>query len=262
MKFGVTVARDFTDDYNGWPVVNCTKASFADPKGIVSPRYWILWPGVFLMLVGSLVSLAVDSASIVKGFRDGYFELVNIYRGRKGLPPKYEIEEGMKDPAKPEDQVPVWAWLGSLAVFAVVNIVILSNVFGMNVGLAILALFLGFLFSFVGVQCAGSTDIKPISTVAKAAQLLNGGATHGKYQDHLVNGVGGRAFAMKLNLLSGLVAGAAAAQATDMTGDLKTGHLLKAKPRNQFVAQAAGALVSVFLFFLFAFLPPTLALWT
>lgn len=39
MKFGVTVARDFTDDYNGWPVVNCTKASFADPKGIVSPRY-------------------------------------------------------------------------------------------------------------------------------------------------------------------------------------------------------------------------------
>lgn len=35
----------------------------------------------------------------------------------------------------------------------------------MNVGLAILALFLGFLFSFVGVQCAGSTDIKPISYV-------------------------------------------------------------------------------------------------
>lgn len=32
-----------------------------------------------------------------------------------------------------------------------------------------------------------------------------------------------------------------------MTGDLKTGHLLRCKPRNQFVAQACGALCSVFM---------------
>jgi uncharacterized oligopeptide transporter (OPT) family protein len=32
-----------------------------------------------------------------------------------------------------------------------------------------------------------------------------------------------------------------------MTGDLKTGYLLRAKPRNQFVAQLCGSIVSVFL---------------
>lgn len=33
----------------------------------------------------------------------------------------------------------------------------------------------------------------------------------------------------------------------DMTGDLKTGYLLRAKPKNQFVAQLVGAIVAVFL---------------
>jgi hypothetical protein len=37
----------------------------------------------------------------------------------------------------------------------------------MNVGEALLALILGFLFSFIGVQSSGVTDINPVSTVAK-----------------------------------------------------------------------------------------------
>lgn len=32
-----------------------------------------------------------------------------------------------------------------------------------------------------------------------------------------------------------------------MTGDLKTGHLIGAKPKNQFVAQLCGSVVAVFL---------------
>ena len=31
------------------------------------------------------------------------------------------------------------------------------------------------------------------------------------------------------------------------SGDLKTGYLLRAKPRNQFVAQLCGAVVAIFL---------------
>ena len=52
------------------------------------------------------------------------------------------------------------------------------------------------------------------------------------------------------------MAAGAAAQSADMTGDLKTGYLLRAKPRNQFVAQLVGSVVAVFLttglFILFA----------
>jgi uncharacterized oligopeptide transporter (OPT) family protein len=50
-----------------------------------------------------------------------------------------------------------------------------------------------------------------------------------------------------LNLSAGVIAAGSAAQASDMTGDLKTGYLLRAKPRNQFIAQLCGSLVSIFL---------------
>jgi uncharacterized oligopeptide transporter (OPT) family protein len=53
--------------------------------------------------------------------------------------------------------------------------------------------------------------------------------------------------AQTLNLIGGVIAAGTAAQASDMTGDLKTGHLLRAKPKNQFVAQIVGSVVSVFL---------------
>ena len=53
--------------------------------------------------------------------------------------------------------------------------------------------------------------------------------------------------AQMLNLAAGVVAAGSAAQGTDMTGDLRTGFLLRAKPKNQFVAQLTGAVVAVFL---------------
>ncbi|KAF5382659.1 hypothetical protein D9615_003036 [Tricholomella constricta] len=40
---------------------------------------------------------------------------------------------------------------------------------------AILALLLGFIFSFIGVQSSGHTDVNPVSTVAKVSQLIFGG---------------------------------------------------------------------------------------
>jgi len=116
---------------------------------------------------------------------------------------------------------------------------ILATQFSMNVGEALLALLLGFLFSFIGVQSAGYTDVNPVSTVAKATQLIFGGVTKGANtaQDP----------ARMLNLAAGVIAAGSAAQAVDMTGDLKTGYLLRAKPKNQFIAQLAGSLVAVFL---------------
>ncbi|KAG6846138.1 hypothetical protein H0H93_015782 [Arthromyces matolae] len=50
-----------------------------------------------------------------------------------------------------------------------------------------------------------------------------------------------------LNLSAGVIAAGSAAQASDMTGDLKTGYLLRAKPRNQFIAQLCGSVVAIFL---------------
>lgn len=138
-----------------------------------------------------------------------------------------------------EDRVPTLWWTSGLLVSTVASVAILSTLFHFNVGEAILALVLGFLFSFIGVQSSGHTDINPVTTVAKASQLIFGGI--GKSTGMRVTA------AQTLNLSAGVVSAGSAAQATDMTGDLKTGYLLRAKPRNQFIAQLLGSLVAIFL---------------
>lgn len=54
---------------------------------------------------------------------------------------------------------------------------------------------------------------------AKASQIVFGGVTKGQ-------GISGNP-AMLVNLIAGSLSAGAAAQATDMVGDLKTGHLLR-----------------------------------
>lgn len=143
------------------------------------------------------------------------------------------------DPTPIKDLVPLSWWGPGLFLSIIMSCAILTTQFKMNVGEAILALLLGFLFSFIGVQSSGVTDINPISTIAKASQLVFGGVSKGSdYQ---------LAEAQRLNLVGGAIAGGSAAQAVDMTGDLKTGYLLGAKPKVQFIAQLVGSVVAVFL---------------
>jgi len=166
----------------------------------------------------------------------------NWFRKREALSPDEEDQTPL------EDRIPTPWWTTGLFLSTVMSCAILATMFHMNVGEAILALLLGFIFSFIGVQSSGYTDVNPVTTVAKASQLIFGGISKGA----------GLAIkpAQTLNLAAGVIAAGSAAQAADMTGDLKTGYLLRAKPKNQFIAQLCGALVSVFLtcglFILFA----------
>lgn len=66
-----------------------------------------------------------------------------------------------------------------------------------------------------------------------------GGVTQGQ-------GLHGTA-AERINMTGGIVAAGAAAQSVDMLGDLRTGYLLGASPRVQFIAQAVGSAFSVVL---------------
>lgn len=50
-----------------------------------------------------------------------------------------------------------------------------------------------------------------------------------------------------VQMTGGIVAAGAAAQSVDMLGDLRTGYLLGASPRVQFIAQAVGSAFSVVL---------------
>ncbi|SPO25721.1 related to permeases - unknown function [Ustilago trichophora] len=204
------------------------------PLNAASPRYWGLWPGVLMMLAYSFAEIAMNGPTIYRGVKAGAHELY-CKIARKD-PPTYE--EAIADPVAKSDQVPVWAWVGGLFLSIVFTCLVCCLQFHMNLGNVILAIILAFLFSFVGVQASGATDTNPIGTVAKASQLIVGGALRGQGK----TGASG----LLENLIAGSIASSAASHAVDMVGDLKTGHLLRAKPRNQFWAQIFGSFWSIF----------------
>ena len=65
-----------------------------------------------------------------------------------------------------------WAWIGGLLISIIMCCALMGTQFHVNVGETILALILAFLFSFIGVQSSGYTDINPVSTVAKVCALI------------------------------------------------------------------------------------------
>jgi len=232
LAFGVPASEDY-------PLVSYQSLSFSDPDKYVhhpSPRYWLLWPGVLVMLVYSFADIVVTLIPMFREMHKG---------GHLKLNPREWFRKNETDLESEEDEfsssaaVPMWWWIVGLSASVVMSCAILATMFEMNVGEAILALLLGFIFSFIGVQSSGYTDVNPISTVAKASQLIFGGIAKGSGMPLKP--------AQTFNLTAGAVAGGAAAQAVDMTGDLKTGYLLRAKPRNQLVAQFVGAIVAAFL---------------
>ncbi|CBQ73157.1 conserved hypothetical protein [Sporisorium reilianum SRZ2] len=204
------------------------------PLNHASPRYWGLWPGVLMMLAYSFAELGMNGPTIYRGVRAGALELYSKI-ARNETP---EYDDAIPDPCDKSEQVPLWAWTGGLLLSIVFTVLVCSLQFHMNVGNVILAIILAFLFSFVGVQASGATDTNPVGSIAKASQLIVGGAIRGQ-------GKTGNA-ALLENLIAGSIASSAASHSVDMVGDLKTGHLLRAKPRNQFWAQLFGSFFSIF----------------
>lgn len=117
--------------------------------------------------------------------------------------------------------------------------VVLALQYHLEVGTSILAIFLGFLFSFLAIQCTGVTDTTPLTAASKASQLILGATTAGKGLDIAV--------AQRMNLVGGAIASGAAGQSTDLVADFRVGFLLKTPPRLQWYAQVAGSVVAMFL---------------
>jgi uncharacterized oligopeptide transporter (OPT) family protein len=68
-----------------------------------TPRYWLLWPGVMIMLCGAIFEMVVNYKPIWEGLKAASLQIYNKIRRRPT-----ETEANMDDPARPEDQVPLW----------------------------------------------------------------------------------------------------------------------------------------------------------
>lgn len=158
--------------------------SFAPPEDgaerpLPSPRYWLLWPGVLLMLVYSFVEIGMSSRhsfwNSIKSSRELGPAFKRIFVKDSNYVPEDDI-----DPAPLQDRVKTWWWVTGTFISIVVSCALMGTQFDVGVGETILALLLGFVFSFIGVQSSGDTDINPVSTCAKASQIVFGGVSKGQ----------------------------------------------------------------------------------
>jgi uncharacterized oligopeptide transporter (OPT) family protein len=99
------------------------------------------------------------------------------------------------------------------------------------------AVVMSFALALVACRVTGETDTTPIGPMGKVTQLTFGMLDPGN---------------MNVNLMSANITAGAAGSSADLLTDLKSGYLLGANPRKQFIAQFAGifigTVVSVFAF--------------
>ncbi|KXJ92090.1 OPT oligopeptide transporter [Microdochium bolleyi] len=206
-----------------------------------SPRYWNLWVGVMLMLCASFAEVGMNGPILYRGLKRAFFETAEKIPATRTFAEKHLTngEREIEDPSPKSEQVPTWLWSGGVLLSIAVSMIVLALQYNVSPGLTLLAVILAFIFSFIAAQSSGATDINPVSTCGKSSQLVFGGLTQGQ-------GIYGTQ-ALNINMTGGIVAAGAASTSVDMLGDLRTGYLLSASPYAQFLAQAIGALASVFL---------------
>ncbi|KAH6980729.1 OPT oligopeptide transporter protein-domain-containing protein [Ilyonectria sp. MPI-CAGE-AT-0026] len=207
-----------------------------------SPRYWVLWPAVFMMLGVSLTMILLEARSIGRMMRLGFASLRDsIRRSSRGsqrnihrAPTANEIP----DPVAPEHQVRWWEWTSVATVSFIIGMVALKYLYGMSPGITLVNFFLGVFWSFVVIHVLALTGATPISTVAKGSQFITGAIL----RDQMHSGFDQVA---RSNLVGALVSSAATQQAAELCQDFRTGFLLGTPARSQWHAQLTGTLTSI-----------------
>ena len=175
---------------------------------------WTLWPGVACMVTSSLLSFALQWRTALRAFGD----LGAMFGGGR---------RRADDPIAAIETPASWFIAGQLV--GLVGLAWLGHrTFGMPYWQTAVAVLLSFVLALVACRVTGETDTTPVGAMGKITQLVFG-VLHPRN--------------VSVNLMSANVTAAAASSSADLLTDLKSGYLLGAHPRKQFIAQFAGIFV-------------------
>lgn len=170
----------------------------------VTPRRWGVWGGTALMVFSSLTAFALQWQTLVRALK---------MKRSGGESPVAHIEVPLK-----------WLWLG-LVPITIGLVVLMKIAFDIGILLGLLAVAMSFVLALVACRATGEADTTPIGAMGKVTQLV--------YAVLARNNT-------VVNLMSAGTTASAAGSAADLLTDLKSGYLLGANPRRQFLAQFAG----------------------
>ncbi len=170
---------------------------------------WALWGGTGLMVFSSLTALAMQWRTIGRSFSRSKLES----RGQT-------VSDAMK-----EIEVPNWWMLAGMIPLTIAMLILQIVAFKISWYAGLIAVGLSFVLSMVACRATGETDTTPIGAMGKVMQLTFA-LLHPKQ--------------IIPNLASAGIAANSASSSADLLTDLKSGYILGANPRKQFLAQFTG----------------------
>jgi putative OPT family oligopeptide transporter len=182
-------------------------------KGIVA---WSLWGGTATILTSGLMAFIFQWKTVGRAFSG----LIRVLIPRK---PEQDNLAGLEKIEVPGR----WFLLGMVsAAIGVVSIQVVD--FSIHWWMGVISVIMTFFLAVVACRATGETDITPIGAMGKITQLFYGMVDPANVTTNLMT--------------AGVTAGAASSSA-DLLTDLKSGYLLGANPRKQFLAQFLGIFV-------------------
>jgi uncharacterized oligopeptide transporter (OPT) family protein len=172
---------------------------------------WTLWGGVACMVTSGLFSFAMQWRSMLRA-------LANLRK-------MFSRSESRTITEVDALEAPMW-WFATGQLISLVALAGLAKAtFGMAYWQSVVAVLLSFFLALVACRVTGETDTTPVGAMGKVTQLIFGALSPGH---------------MNINLMSANITAGAATSSADLLTDLKSGYLLGANPRKQFLAQFAG----------------------
>jgi uncharacterized oligopeptide transporter (OPT) family protein len=210
----VHVGEPVVSDGDGPSVVVTTVApdDHLDARPVITGvrvTRWSLWLGTALLVASGLTSFALGYKTILRAIR-------NARAGRD----KSAAADALADIEVPTS----WLVIGGLPITLGLTL-LCWFAFGIAPWLGLISVVLSFVLALVACRATGETDTTPIGAMGKITQFTYALLAPANSTVNLMT--------------AGITAGAAGSSA-DLLTDLKSGYLLGANPRQQFLAQFAG----------------------
>ena len=183
------------------------------------PLRWALWGGASVLVFANLTALALQWRTIGRAFA--------VLRSPRTRPAHSALDQAMQ-----AIEVPVVWMIAGMAPLTIAMVAIQVIAFGVAWWAGLIALAMCFVLSLVVSRAAGETDLSPVGAMGKLMQLL--------FALMAPPGAIGAQASMTQSVMSAGITATSATASADLLSDLKTGYLLGANPRQQFLAQLAG----------------------
>jgi OPT family oligopeptide transporter len=188
-------------------------------------RLWSLWTGTSLLVTSGLAAFALQWKQIAR--KDKSAKPIQDGTEAQSFVPAQNGTSGKIHPGETHADIEVpnrWLYLGAVPL-GLAMLWLEYVAFSISPVLGLISIVMSFFLALVACRATGETDITPIGAMGKISQLT--------YAVLMPSNI-------TANLMAGSVTANIASSSADLLTDLKSGYLLGANPRKQFIAQFIG----------------------